>query len=631
MPTIRDRNIELFVSKDARTIRLTNRATGGRWVLDGDTALGDRSGAQWVRYDLDKRSKPGATDERGTPYAYAFNKKAGSVEALGDRALVVTRRGEAGELVMRFELTADGCRVSIVVGRTTVTSCALPGAFRPEGAAAMAVALPKNQGIWHKGTGGPFNHDLDREGHGGFTMPFFAGIGEHEALLTIIEQEHDARMWFQKTAGGRMAVSAVADASLGRLRYERSVLLRFVEPNLTAICQSYRQYVKDGGNLVTWEEKIAARPNLEKLFGALMCFIGYCQDADLDYAASFKRLKAMGFDRAFVYPLAMGNIVEGYPMGGRPPIDIRKHLGLLAELGYISAGWMWTEDVPADGPDIALNAEGKPFGGWTIDEYKWCRGCPVRQVALSNRIQDERMKGFTGHHFDVTASRGGMECFHADHPLDRREDAAWRRKVLETGTKRGLVVSSEGFWGWASPSYDIGSVKIATPVHADWYTVPMTALVYHDSLVHDWWEVDNYNNPHHRSQHKRGERYFPLGGGWQRLQAAQDALAGQPPNVFPFGSQYAFVEGVMSKGTELYRYNLDMAEVKEALALALPVARLHRRVGKLALVSHETLAGDGSVQASVFSDGTRVVVNYADEPRESAAVGVVEPTSWKAV
>jgi len=623
MPTMRNGEIELTISDDGSSTTITHRLTDTRWTLDPDTALAGASGSNAVWFG------PSSADS-GRPPAVPFDKRAGAVEQSGDRALVVTRKGPAGTLTLRYELVAEGCRITALAGRSTVTSCALPGAFRPEGAGALPVALPKNQGIWHRGAGEAFNFNLHREGHGGFSMPFFAVIGQREALLTIIEDEHDARIWFGKSPEGRTVAAAIMDPSLGRLRYNRSILLRFVKPDVTSICASYRRYVKDHGNLVTWEEKIAERPNLERLFGALMCFIGYCQDEDLDYAASFRRLKAMGFDRAFVYPLAMGNIVENYLMGGRPPIDIRRHLPLLAELGYLAAAWMWTEDVPDAAADGALDAAGKPVFSWQIDDMKWFRGCPARQVALSNRIQDERMAGFTAHHFDVVASRNGIECFHPDHPLDRRDDAAWRRKVLATATRRGLVVSSEGFWGHASPSYDIGSVKIALPVHADWFTVPMTSLVYHDSLVHDWWEVDNYNNPHHRTQGNRGRAYFPLGGGYARLQAAQDALAGWPPNVMPFGSQYAFVAGEMFKRTELYRYNLDVAEVKEALQIALPVARLHGLVGKLPCVSHEILAGDGSVQATAFADGTRVAANFSTEKREVSGAGLVEPLSWKA-
>ncbi len=623
MPTIRDSRFELSLTDDGADVTLVNRATGSRWTLDATTALADRSGAT-ADYEVEP-TRPRGNAPSAVPW------ESGSVERRGDHALVVTRRSPAGVAAFLWELAADGVRVTLMAGRTTVTVAALPGAFRPEGVSAPAVALPKNQGVWHRGTGRPFRSLMYREGHAGYSMPFFAVVGARDALLTVIEEEADARIWFEKAEGGRVIASAVADPSLGRLRYDRSVVMRFVAPDAASVCASYRQYVKDRGRLVTWEEKVAARPLLERLFGALMCFVGYCQDESLDYAASLKTLKRMGFDRAFVYPLCFGNVVEGFPMGGRPPIDIRRHLGLVESLGYLSAAWMWSEDVPDNGVDVVHDREGRPHLSWQIDAIRWFRACPVRQVPLSNRLQDERMSGFTGHHFDVVASRDALECFHPDHPLDRRDDAVWRRKVLATATRRGLVVSSEGFWGSAAPDYDIGSVKIPTPVHDDWYTVPMTALVYHDSLVHDWWEVDNYNNPHHRSQGGRGERYFPLGGGWQRLQAAQDALAGQPPNVMPFGSQYAFVGGQMSKGTELYRYTLDSPEVKEALALALPVARLHGRVGRVAMVGHETLAADGSLQATTFADGTRVAANYSKEPREVPGFGLVEGEGWKAV
>ncbi len=620
MPVIHSAAMTLDVAADASRVTLTNTATGSCWDLDLDTVLASSHDAP-VRFSL-------APADADALHVVSFDSRSASVEPLGDDALIITRRGPAGVLSLRFELSFAGLRVTALPDRTTVTACSLPGAFRPRGVTALPVALPKNQGIFHRGTGREFSFNLAREGHGGFTMPFFAAVGEADALLAIIEDEHDAQVWFEKTPDGRIIASAVAQPSLGRLSYPRSVLLRFVPPDVTSICLSYRRYVIDHGSLVTWEEKIAARPNLDKLFGALMCFIGYCQDDRLDYAASLRRLKTLGFDRAFVYPLAFGNMVEGFLMGGRPPIDIRRHLPLLDELGYLSAAWMWTEDVPDNGSDVLLDRSGNAAFSWQIDDMKWFRACPVAQVPLSNRIQDARMAGFTAHHFDVTASRGTAECFHPDHPLDCREDALWRRKVLRTGVNRGLVVSSEGFWGYASPDYDIGSVKIAQAVHADYYTVPMTSLVYHDSLVHDWWEVDNYNNPHHRSQGGRGKRYFPLGGGWARLQAAQDALAGHPPNVMPFGAQYAFVQGDMFAGTQIYRYDLDSPEVVEALRLALPVARLHRRIGKMPLISHETILPDGSLQATVFEDGTRVVANFSDEPRETPDCGPLAPFSW---
>jgi len=626
MLTIRNDFLELTATDDAASITLTNRRTGSRWVLDPATTLADGSSHDRTPFGSNRKRGHGNLVDSAAPPAVPFQNA--SVQQLGDHALQLRLQGPAGQLVLLYELTFDGCRVTALAGPSTITSCALPGAFRPEGVDAPPVALPKNQGIWHRSTGRPFCFQMVREGHGGWSMPFAAVVGPKDALVHIIETEHDARIWFEKTPAGQVLLTSLQDPTRGKLRYNRSVLLRFTEPNLTAICQTYRQYVQQIGHFTSWDEKIDKRPNLQRLFGALMCFIGYCQDENLDYAASLRRLKAMGFDRAFVYPLSIGNLVQDFLMGGRPPIDIRRLLPLLDELGYLAASWMWTEDVPEIPEDLMLSADGKPMFGWQIEDRKWFRGCPVRQVAISNRIQDERMAGNTGEHFDVTASRQLLECYHPDHPLDRRDDAIWRRKILETGAARGCVISSEGFWGFATPSYDIGSVKIPVPVHADWYTVPMTSLVYHDSCIHDWWEVDNYNNPHHRNQGDRDKGYFPIGGGFGALQACQDALAGFPPNVMPFGSQYAFVAGQMP-ATELYRYTLDSPEVVEALRLALPVAQLHSRIGQLACVKHETLAEDGSVQSTTFADGTRITVNYAEEPRDIPGCGLLESTSWR--
>jgi hypothetical protein len=100
-------------------------------------------------------------------------------------------------------------------------------------------------------------------------------------------------------------------------------------------------------------------------------------------------------------------------------------------------------------------------------------------------------------------------------------------------------------------------------------------------------------------------------------------------NVMPFGAQYAFVGGGMFGKSELYRYNLDVPEVKESLALALPITKLHRRIGKLPCVKHETHLPDGSLQATVFSDGTRVTANFADRPQEAPGAGLLPPVSWK--
>jgi hypothetical protein len=606
---------------------LVNRQTGVQWELDPCTALADGSGFIAPVYGAQRLAQDGdILGEARNHQAVAFERI--RVERLGETAAETVLEGPAGRATVRYELTWEGLRVTLVAGRSTVTSCALPGAFRPAGTAAPAVVFAKNQGVWHRGTGPAFSFQAPREGHTGWSMPFVAVVGPKDALLSIAEDEFDARLWVEKAADGRMVAAWLQDPSLGRLRYDRRILYRFVDPDVTAIAKAFRRHVIDRGGFKSWDEKIAERPNVERLFGALMCFIGYCREDGIDYAASFRALKRRGFDRAFVYPTCFDITAYGFLMGGRPPLDISRLAPLLDELGYLATPWTWVEDLPENTSDMLLGPDGKSQLSWKIDEQRWYRACPVRQLLHANQVQDRTPPGHTARHFDVTASLALGECYHPDHPLDRRESASWRRRILRSAIARGTVVSSEGFASHATPDYDIGSVKIPQPVHAHWYTVPLTSLVFHDSCIHDWWEVDNYNNDQMTNIKERA--VFPLRhAGHPELQAAQDALAGWPPNVFPFGSQYGWVNGEVWGKSYLYTYTLDHPGVQRALDIALPVAKLHRRIGRQECRECHVAAADGSVQVSTFADGTRVAANYASEPREVAGLGLIPPAAWR--
>jgi hypothetical protein len=159
--------------------------------------------------------------------------------------------------------------------------------------------------------------------------------------------------------------------------------------------------------------------------------------------------------------------------------------------------------------------------------------------------------------------------------------------------------------------------------------VPMTSLVLHDSCLHDWWEVHNYNkNPGF------GPGPIPhglaLGGsGRPRLKAAIDALHGYPPNVFPFGKQYAWID-IEKRTTYSFILQIDDEPVREALDAALPVANLHRRIGRCAMIDFKLLADDGQVQTTTFCDGTRVVANFSARSVDVKGWGRLAGESWRA-
>jgi hypothetical protein len=209
--------------------------------------------------------------------------------------------------------------------------------------------------------------------------------------------------------------------------------------------------------------------------------------------------------------------------------------------------------------------------------------------------------------------------------MDRRGHLAFLRELVGPAANGNRPVSAEGFHDGLATAYDIGSTKLL-PAFGDapFWTAPMTMLVYHDALIHDWWELHNYN------AHAGWDHLSPFGrkvDGMARQKAAMDALYGCPPNVFPFGKQYAWVD-IDARVTRSYAVQFEDTEVQQALAVALPVARLHRRIGMLELVSHEFLSQDGAAQATTFADGTRIVANFAEQAREVDGCGVVPPASW---
>jgi hypothetical protein len=260
------------------------------------------------------------------------------------------------------------------------------------------------------------------------------------------------------------------------------------------------------------------------------------------------------------------------------------------------------------------NAGGEVMPHWAIEDQQWYNVCYSFLTDHQEEALDDVVADLTWDHFDVLACVRSMPCYALDHPghagrpMTRAEDKDWVRRTFLADQARGLVVSSENFNDDYSLEYDLGSVK-AWPQYGPWpfWPVPLTMLVYHDSIIHSWWEVHNYNNPYFGRT--RASPRFEYGGGRPRLMAALDALMGCPPDVFPFGAQY----GWTGRGNEtmLFQYRLEDPEVQLALRAALPVTRLHRRIGKQEMVHFKILSDDGYVQESAFSDGTRVVANFS--------------------
>jgi len=493
--------------------------------------------------------------------------------------------------------------------------------------------MPILQGMLWDTRGEPFEETYHEAAHSGFSMPMFALLSEKGGALYIAETQDDCTWSAGKDIKGRTWCCNVQHPSLGTLGYNRVGRIYFTQPSITKAAKVYRAYVKEKGRFISFKEKIETRPSLANIFGAVMCFIGYCQD-DIDYVENFKKLKAYGFDKALVYPARFNTYSQGFNMGGAPPINLSDdEIAAIKALGYDIAPWSWVneglDDETANIKKMARrNKTGELTLGWQIDDYKYYHVCSTFMEEFYRKRT--RMKEMTWDHFDVITCATNNECYALDHeahlgkPLNKTQDREYLRKLLLAAGEYGPV-SSENFNDAYSLEYDIGSVKALVQNSGFMYMpIPLTMLVYHDSIVHSWWEVHNYNCRYFRRDRSP---FYQYGGGGYELMAAMDALYGCPPDIHPFGAQYAWTgEG---QKTWLYRFRFEDPETQLALKLALPVAKSHEKIGMMEMVDFEFISDDYNLQRTVFEDGTTIYANFGLHPQFHSECGSLASCEWR--
>lgn len=631
MLQLRSDQLELGMNDDGTDVVIEDRARRIRWRLDDSTRFAASRIGRFDHQPYSAEARAMADGSKVCPLG------SGKAVRLDDTTIVATHQTAAGIVTLHWTIKSDCLHVTAESTADAAPALSLPGVFRPDPPGDFLAAVPHGQGLLHTGRGPAFTRPLFWRGRG-YTLAMFGQIASRGALVTIAETDADAAIWWEKTAQGRIDLMWLQHPSLGKLSYPREVVIAPAAPDLTAVCKRYRRHEIGRSRFKTWDQKIAERPNLEKLFGAATIFIGYHQDPGLDYTAQLRRLKQMGIDRALVYPVYLDSIIDIQKSTGLKSIDIRDHLGLIKELDYLAGSFIYIVDGPpgagADANrDLLLDAAGKPRVLWQIRDLTWYVLSAEKRFEWARRLLDHEHHGLHGVHYDVLCNVEAGEDYNPLHRKDGRADQANRKAMLQYAADRGLIVSSEGFWDRATPHYDLcnGTKFSAALGGAEYCVVPMTMLVYHDSAFHTWWEVDNYNNPEHCRQSGRGQtRRFALGGGNPRLQSAMDALMGTPPDLFPFGLQYSFVP---HNHPQIYTYKMkiDDPALAEALEPARRVMALNRRIGKLEMIAHKLHHPSGAIQESVFADGTRVIANFANVPLEAPDMGEIPAESWRTV
>ena len=620
------KNHDVRVKATDERLIITDLTRGVDWILEESSQL--YGGAILHNENpVDDRVKT----LRGMKYKHAA--------PLSENELQVFYDAGSAEISYIYKLLPDGFEVRLKTDNTRqIETISMPGSFAPA-RGEKKLLLPIMQGMQWDGRGEDTDVICKSGGHSGFSMQMYGVLSENGGLLCVAEESVDSRWRYQKDMNG-FRVYNLAVGTLGELSYERVIRFHFTLPSITAIAKRYRQSVMEAGRFISWDEKIKTRPYLERLFGTLMCYIGYCHD-HVDYVKECEKLRKMGFDKALIYPVAFNTYQLDFEMGGLPPIRLSdEDIEKIKAMGYDVAPWSWlNEAIESRNPEniFKLNRDYEKIFGWQIDDYKWYKTCcPVMEKHAAKAALGE-FKAMTWDHYDVLACAVIGECYglahegHPGKPLSRREDLEWARKTLLNGrgsADNGRIVSAEGFDDLFSLEYDIGSVK-AWPQYGPWafWPIPLTGLVFHDSIIHSWWEVHNYNSPYFNRSHM--PNFYEYGGGRANLQSAMDALYGCPPDVFPFGAQY----GWTGRGAETFTYHFRFEDdcVQNALKKALPVAQLHKIIGKLEMTDFRFLCANGWLQQTTFADGTKVTANFSSQIiRNIPEVGTLMPQSWEA-
>jgi len=621
MLTLSNNLITLAMSEDAGTIVLEDRARGEAWRLRGERTI-SRSVA-WDRTPDFEMLPPGRVERRGD-------------------ALWVIYALPEGTLQYRWALGEDFVSVVLETVPAEITHVDLPGAFTPDQGQADLL-FPSYQGILYRaGDEDPWSDRTIGGGHATFNLSMGALLGGRGALMLTMERMMtDWWVRFGEDADGTFLTCEQFSSEVEGWT-PREVRLYPADSSITAVAKRYRKRLMERGEFVGWEEKIARKPILENLFGALMAFIGYNKTPEVDYAASARKLYDYGFQNVMYYPVRMWNYKLGFLMGGDDPIWLSdaEIQAMKAVPGALVAPWSWGIEGLDDGSQemnaiFTRKADGSKYPHWQIDDYKWYFVCTPYQVEEAKQRLAGDMRAMDWIHFDVSATHGLAKdpCFSTEHalhggkPMSREADVAWTQKLFSPETVGNRIVSSEGMNDRFAPYYDIGASKVwPASAPSRFIPVPLTMLVLHDSVVHDWWELANYNeSPGFPPREVVIGRIFGSGGAEKK--AAMDALYGCPPNVFPFGRQYSWVD-IATYRTFSFTIKLEDAAVQQALRAALPVTQLHRRIGKQELLSFEFVTPDCAVQSTVFADGTRIVANISNRAKRTERYGEIAANSW---
>jgi len=441
----------------------------------------------------------------------------------------------------------------------------------------------------------------------GIDMPWVGLTDLKKGYALIVETPFDAAIRLDPTTVGDaklLAPNLVWEPCKGRFAYPRRCIYSFhAEGGHVALAKRYRAYAQAQGLVRTLREKAEANPEVRKLMGAPDIWgadgLAFCRDA-----------KLLGVDKALVN-------------GRWSAEDMRA----MVEMGYLVSEYDNYVDIQpvAEGAAIDSNhapipghclkhPDGSPVVGWiTYDKSQtYMKRCSALAPAAARSVV-EKVLGqfpFNARFLDVSTADTLFECYDAEHPMTREDDARHRMEMAQVLRDRELVVGGEHGIFWAVPNYEYFEGMMSGG-HASWpaghlmkpesregisdeyrkygighaHRAPLWELVFHDCAVTTW--------------------YWGDATGW--LYELDPAIVDKQD---AFNALYGTVPLMWAGGSD--RYYPDHRE--RFLQSYRNTCKLHEQIGYDEMLSHEFVTPDRAVQRTRFASGVAVTANFGEAP-----------------
>lgn len=457
----------------------------------------------------------------------------------------------------------------------------------------------------------------------GSYMPWFGQVKRRNGYLAICEQPWDASYYAKHSAKEKNTFVGIKwRASLGKMEYRRVVKYCFLSDcDYNDLCKVYRGYVKEKGRFCSLEEKAAKCPSVNDLIGCGFIHKGIKTKVqkDSDFfdpdepeknnqiipfsvrTEEIKHYKELGMKKLYLHldgwaepgydnehPDYLPACIEAGGWEGMKELADTIH-----NYGYLFGIHDQYRDYYFSAKTFDENSAARQADGTLFEHSRWAGGhqtylCTTQAPYYVKRNFNEIKKnGITLDcaYLDVFTCNEGDECSNPWHKITRRESYEYRNECFEYLLSQQILPSSEEVSDWSikslvfchyAPYYFMlekpDKEQIGIPV-------PLFNLVYHDCVIEPW-IMEKFNN---------GLDYM--------LYAL---LNGGAPYFIRDGA-YPNTDGAFGGYTLL--------DEKELIKRCEIVTKLHEKVAKCEMVSHQFLDGTIHCQKTIFSDGTVVMID----------------------